>query len=70
MEIAFQEFDVQQFRTEIAKMSDSELTKLGRSLRSMCYPRVVAPMKSAFDIQLEECRAAWRRRHPPVPRKV
>jgi hypothetical protein len=65
MAIGFQEFDVGQFRAEIAKMSDAELLRLGRSLRRLCYPRVVAPTKSAFDIQLEECRAEWRRRHPP-----
>ena len=66
MSISVQEFDVQQFRAEIAKMSDAELISLGRSLRSLCYPRTVAPRKSAFDIQLDECRAEWRRRHPPT----
>jgi hypothetical protein len=65
MAIGFQEFGVQQFRAEIAKLSDAELISLGRSLRSLSYPRVVAPTKSPFDIQLEECRAEWRRRHPP-----
>jgi hypothetical protein len=30
----------------------------------LCHPQVVAPKKSTFDIQLEECRAEWRRRHP------
>jgi len=64
MSIGFQEFDVQQFRAELAKMSDAELMSLGRSLRSLCYPRVVAPNKSTFDTQLDECRAGWRRRHP------
>jgi hypothetical protein len=33
MAIAFQEFDVQQFRAEIAKMTDAELVSLGRYLR-------------------------------------
>jgi len=70
MSISLQEFDVQQFRAEITKMSDAELISLGRSLRSLCYPRVVAPNKSPFDIQLDECRAEWRRRHPPRQRKV
>jgi hypothetical protein len=32
----------------------------------LCYPRVVSPNKSTFDIQLDECRAEWRRRHPPT----
>ena len=64
MSIGFQEFDVQQFRAEIAKMSDAELISIGRSLRSLCHPRIVSPNKSTFDIQLEECRAEWRRRHP------
>jgi hypothetical protein len=34
MSISVQEFDVQQFRAEITKMSDAELMSLGRSLRS------------------------------------
>jgi hypothetical protein len=55
MSISVQEFDVQQFRAEIVKMSDAELMSLGRSLHSLCYPRVVAPTKSTFDIQLDEC---------------
>jgi hypothetical protein len=38
MAIGFQAFDVQQFRAQIAKMSDAELIKLGCSLRSLCYP--------------------------------
>jgi hypothetical protein len=42
MKIALQEFDVQQFRAEIAKMSDAELASLGRSFRNLCHPRVVA----------------------------
>jgi len=50
MSISLQEFDVQQFRAEITKMSDAELISLGRSLRSLCYPPVVAPNKSPFDI--------------------
>jgi hypothetical protein len=68
--IGFQEFDVQQFRAEIAKMSDAELISIGRSLRSLCHARIVAPQKSTFDIQLEECRAEWRRRDPPKERKA
>jgi hypothetical protein len=39
MSIGFQEFDVQQFRVEIAKMSDAELISLGRSLRSSVLMR-------------------------------
>jgi hypothetical protein len=70
MAIGFQEFDVQQFRAEIAKMSDAELMSLGRSLRGLCDPRVVAPNKSPFDIQLDECRSERRRRHPSRQRKV
>ena len=62
--IGFQEFDLQQFRNQIAKMPEAELISLGRCLRSLCAPRVVSPNKSTFDIQLEECRAEWRRRHP------
>jgi hypothetical protein len=67
MAIGFKEFDVQQFRAEIAKMSDADLINMGRRLRSLCEPRLVSPNKSTFDIQLEECRAEWRRRHPPKP---
>jgi hypothetical protein len=68
MAIGFKEFDIQQFRAQIAKMSDAELISMGRILRSLCEPRLVSPNKSTFDIQLEECRAEWRRRHP-LPRE-
>jgi hypothetical protein len=64
MAIGFQEFNVQQFRAEIAKMSDAELISSRRRLCSLCAPRVVSPNESTFDIQLEECPAEWRRRHP------
>jgi hypothetical protein len=72
--IDFQEFDVQQFRAEIAKMSDAELMSLGRSLRSLCYPRAIAPRKSAFDIHLQSgqgetssCPAPRTRDHGDAP---
>jgi hypothetical protein len=38
MAIGFQEFNVQQFRAEIAKMSDAELISIGRSLPQHLSP--------------------------------
>lgn len=66
MAIAFEDFRVEKFRAEIEKISDDELLKLGRELRKLVYPKVVSPAKCTFEIQLEECRVEWRRRHPKL----
>lgn len=54
-------FDVEEFRTRLRKWSDEELIRYGKACRSMCGRR--DPRPDSF-IQLEECKAEWRRRHP------
>jgi hypothetical protein len=58
--------DVERIRASLRKMSDHELRKFGRSARDMADPKKKfgAP-NPAFQIQLDEARAEWRRRHPP-----
>jgi hypothetical protein len=52
-------------RERLRKMSDHELRKFGRAARSMANPKKsFGPPNPAFQIQLDEARAEWRRRHP------
>ncbi len=57
--------NVEQIRERLRKMSDLELRQYGRAARNMADPRknFGAP-NPAFQIQLDEARAEWRRRHP------
>jgi hypothetical protein len=60
------QFDVEQYRLKLEAMSDSELRKEGRTLADLCRPQkspYLQPNKQ-WVIQLEECRTAWRKRHP------
>jgi hypothetical protein len=56
--------DINQIRARLRKMSDHELRKVGRSARDMSDPKknFGAP-NPAFQIQLDEARAEWKRRH-------
>jgi hypothetical protein len=48
-------------------MSDAELIKYGKAARYMANPANSADKRTVhevYKIQLEECRAEWRRRHP------
>jgi hypothetical protein len=60
--------DIEQIRERLREMSDLELRKYGRAARNMADPRknFGAP-NPAFQIQLNEARAEWRRRHPNPP---
>ena len=66
MSISFQEFDVQQFRAEIDENVRRRVDEPGSLSSQLVLPGAIAPRKSTFDIQLGECRAEWRRRHPPT----
>jgi hypothetical protein len=59
--------NIEQLRTRLRKMSDHELRKFGRAASDMANPRrdFGAP-NTAFQIQLDEARAEWRRRHPKL----
>jgi len=63
--IAFESPDVQlqKLRERLRLMSDEELVKFGKQVRSLSEPRVgVTP--DPWRAQLQEARAEWRRRHP------
>jgi len=71
--IAIQEgIDLEQLRTRLRKMSDTELIRFGKAARFMCRPgRKGESPRECFVIQLEEARAEWRRRKqmarlPPI----
>jgi hypothetical protein len=56
--------DIGQIRERLREMSDLELRKFGRSARDMADPRKNFGSPNPFQIQLDEARAEWRRRHP------
>ena len=65
MSIAFEsdQIALQSLRERLRQMSDEELIKFGKTVRSLSAPRVgVSP--NPWTAQLLEARAEWRRRHP------
>jgi hypothetical protein len=61
------EFRREEFRERLRAMSDAELIKYGKAARYMANPANSADKRTVhevYKIQLEECRAEWRRRHP------
>ena len=61
--------DIEQIRARLRKMSDLELRKFGRSASNMADPKKnFGTSNPAFQIQLDEARAEWRRRHPKLNR--
>jgi hypothetical protein len=61
------EFRIDEFRKRLQAMSDPELIRYGRAARYMSNPANSADKKTVhevYKVQLEECRAEWRRRHP------
>jgi hypothetical protein len=56
---------IEQIRSRIHKMSDAELRKYGRAARNLSDPKkTFGPPNPAFQVQSDEARAEWRRRHP------
>jgi len=52
-------------RERIRKMSDAELRKYGRAARDLADPKKnYGPPNPSFQVQLDDARAEWRRRHP------
>jgi hypothetical protein len=59
--------DIAQIRERLRKMSDLELRKYGRAAADMANPKKnYGKPNPAFQIQLDEARGEWRRRHPNV----
>jgi hypothetical protein len=57
--------DIEKIRARIRKMSDLELRQYGRGSRDLADPkRNFGLPNPSFQIQLNEARAEWRRRHP------
>ena len=62
--IAFNQFDQDEYRTRVRAMSDEELLRQGKLLRSLVGSVVSAGPPCVFDQQLKICREEYRRRHP------
>lgn len=58
--------DIEQIRERIHKMSDSDLLRYGQVSRFMADPKNNQG-NPAFQVQLDEARCEWRRRHPELP---
>ena len=62
MEIAIQSSDeLEQLRTRLRKMSETQLVSFGKAARSLCRD---PKCPEVFKRQLEEAKTEWRRRHP------
>jgi len=56
---------IEQIRERISKMSDAELRKYGRAAQDLSDPKKnFGPRSLTSQVQLDEARAEWRRRHP------
>jgi hypothetical protein len=65
--IAETKFTVEDFRKRLQTMSDAQLIRFGKAARYIADPKYSADgrtVEPVFRIQLQECRAEWRRRHP------
>jgi hypothetical protein len=65
--IAETAFTVEDFRKRIQAISDDQLIRFGKAAAYMADPKYSADgrtVEPVFRIQLLECRAEWRRRHP------
>ena len=57
--------DIERIRERLHNMTDRELREYGRAAAHMADPRKNRNPNPSFQIQLDEARAEWRRRHPP-----
>ena len=59
-------FNVEELRQRLRKMSDEKLREYGEASRYMCSPRAMLgkPPLPVYVIQLEEATAEWKRRQP------
>lgn len=65
--VTIAEWNVEEFRERIRKMTDAELIRYGKAARYMADPRNSADRKTvlaAHRVQLQECIAEWKRRYP------
>lgn len=60
--------DIERIRERIAKMSDIDLLRYGQAARYMADPKNNHGQPNpSFQIQLDEARCEWRKRHPKLP---
>jgi hypothetical protein len=63
--IQFEPDSIEQIRERLRKMTDKELREYGRASAHMADPRKNhGKPNPSFQVQLDEARAEWRRRHP------
>jgi hypothetical protein len=65
--VTIAEWNVEEFRQRIRKMTDEKLIQMGKAARYMADPRNSADRKTVSDVhrvQLQACIAEWKRRHP------
>jgi hypothetical protein len=55
--------DVERIRERLRKMSDLELREYGRDAARLADPRKNRNPNPSFQIQLDEARAEWEKRH-------
>ena len=57
-------YSVEEIRANIQRLSDKGLLRYGRAARYMVSPAANhgKPPRKVFQVQLEECRAEWKRR--------
>jgi hypothetical protein len=63
------EFNLENIRKHLQRLSDEELIQFGKACRDMLTPQanLGRPPREVFVIQLQEARKEWRRRHPKEP---
>jgi hypothetical protein len=54
----------EEYRRRLEKMSDERLLKEGEAAAYMSDPKIQREVRPEFVMQLRQCRAEWRRRHP------
>jgi hypothetical protein len=56
--------DIEKIRERLRKMSDLEQRQYGRAARDLADPKKnLGKPNRSFQVQLDEARAEWRRRH-------
>ncbi len=60
------EFNLENLRKHLQRLSDEELIQFGKACRGMLTPQanLGRPPREVFVIQSQEARKEWRRRHP------
>ena len=61
--------DIEKIRERLRKMSDLEQRQYGRAARDLADPKKnLGKPNPSFQVQPDEARAEWRRRHPAPSR--